>query len=143
MKSIQLRRKNIDRLEAIQLRGTRWVCGSQYNRTIFSWSKPSVQCRSELNWPHHHFPLDVIISPSLLLLYDMLHDRSCFNFSMYFTFSSSCTKSHSLSLYCKQSNINSYRYSFLLTMYFYGIAYVTQFCQFLIIVHLNSHYVTS
>ena len=96
--------------------------------------------QSELNWPPLFIRRDYL---SLIAIHDMLHDRSCFGFSMYFTFSSSCTRSHSLSLYCKQSNINSYRYSFLLTMYFYGIAYVTQFCQFLIVVHLNSHYVTS
>ena len=44
-------KKNIDKLEAIQLHGARWVCGSRYNRSTFSWSKPSIQCRNELNWP--------------------------------------------------------------------------------------------
>ena len=53
------------------------LCESQYNRIAFSWSKPSVQCRSELNWP----PLSIRHNYlSLITIYDMLHNRSCFNF---------------------------------------------------------------
>ena len=73
-------KKNIDELEGIQLCGAHCVCGSWYNVTTFAWSKPSVQCRSELNWPLLSIRQDYL---SLLTIHDMLYDRSCFNFSMY------------------------------------------------------------
>ena len=102
-------KKNIDKLEAIQLHGAHWVCGSRYNRSTFSWSKPSIQCCNELNWPPLSTRRNYL---SLTTMHDILHKCSCFDFFQYFSFSSLCTRSHSLSLYCKQSNINSYRYSF-------------------------------
>ena len=39
--------------------------------------------RSELNWPPLFIRCDYL---SLITIHDMLHDRSCFGFSMYFTF---------------------------------------------------------
>ena len=102
-------KKTVDQMEAlkaIQLCGAHWVCGSQYSRTraIFSWNRSTVQCCSELKWP----PLSIrrhCISLSLLYI-KYLHNCSCFDFLKYI--SSSCTRSHSLSLHCRQSNINFY-----------------------------------
>ena len=44
----------------------------------------------------------------------------------------------SFSLYCKQSNINSYRHSFFVNGTFYGIACIIQVCLHMIIVLLRS-----
>ena len=102
--------KNICQLEAIQLRGARWVCGSCFNHLTFKWSKSSSQCRSELNWPELSTRRKYL---SLLTVHDILHKRIALRFSDYFTFSSLCTRpAHSLSLYCRSSTINSFRYSF-------------------------------
>ena len=49
----------------------------------------------------------------LLFLFDLLHNKFAMSFNDYFQFNTSSTKSHSLSLVCKQSVVNSYRYSFL------------------------------
>ena len=68
----------------------------------------------------------------------MLHQRSCIEFNNYFTLSATCTRSHSLSIFCRQTSINSFRYSFLLIIvYFYGIVYPIQFCQFPVVILLD------
>ena len=48
----------------------------------------------------------------LLFLFDLLHNKFAMSFNDYFKFNTSSTKSHSLTLFCKQSVVNSYRYSF-------------------------------
>ena len=53
----------------------------------------------------------------------------------YFTFSATCTRI--ISIFCRQASINSFRYSFLLIVYFYGIVYPFQFCQFLVVILLD------
>ena len=103
--------KNICQLEAIQLRAACWVCGSRFNHLTVKWSKSSSQCRSELNWPELSTRRKYL---SLLTVHDILHKRIALRFSDYFTFSSLCTQSHSLSLYCRSSTINSFRYSFFI-----------------------------
>ena len=42
--------KNAMKLEAVQLRAVHWVAGSCFNRHTFKWSKPSLECRSDLHW---------------------------------------------------------------------------------------------
>ena len=99
-------------------------------QTSCTWSPSSSQC---LKWPsladRHKFRI-------IQTVHDMLHQRSCVEFN-YFTFSATCTRSHSLSIFCRQTSINSFRYSFLLTVYFYGIVYPIQFCQFLVVILLD------
>ena len=57
---------------------------------------------------------------SLTIIYDILHHHIALKFSDYFTFSSAAsTRSHSLSILCKQSSINSYRYSFFVNSVFW------------------------
>ena len=108
--------KNILALETIQNRGARWVCGSRYNCHSHTWSKSSSDCCSELHWPSLSTRRKYL---TIVTIYDMLHCHISLSFSNYFTFSNSHTRSHSLSLLCKQSTINSYRYSFFVNSIFF------------------------
>jgi len=97
------------RLENVQLRTASWVAGSHSNKRTFEWSKLSLECHSHLQWPelsiwHQYF--------SMLMIHDILHGHVALSFNKFFSFASSCTRTHSLTIYCKQSSINSYRYSF-------------------------------
>ena len=59
---------------------------------------------------------------SLTMIYDLLHNHVSLQFSDYFTFSSASTRSHSLSLLCKQSSLNSYLYSIFVNSIFRWIS---------------------
>ena len=43
--------KCIKQLESIQCRGTKWICGAQYNPSNFTWIPSSSQCCTILKWP--------------------------------------------------------------------------------------------
>ena len=101
--------KNISVLKNIHNRAACWVCGSRYNPCTNTWSKSSCVCCSELRWPSLSTCRKFL---SLITMYDMLHHHISLDFSNFFTLSSSQTRSHSLSILCKHSSINSYRYSF-------------------------------
>ena len=107
--------KNVTKLESVQLRAARWVAGSRFNRHTLKWSKSSLECRSHLNWPELSIRRQYL---SMLTVYDILHQRIALKFSDYFSFTSSCTRSHSLSIHCKSSSVNSYRYSFFVNSIF-------------------------
>ena len=105
--------KNVKKLEDVQLRAARWVCGSCYSQATHPWEKSSHQCCRELNWPALSVRREYL---SLLSVHDILHGRFSLNFTDLFSFSSSCTRSHSLSLCCKSSTIflwNRISYSIL------------------------------
>ena len=107
--------KNIKQLQAIEHRGARWICGARYDRLNFRWSPPSADCCVTLNW----LPLSVRRKFfTILTVHDILHSHICLDFNNYFTISSIPTRSHSLSLYCKQASVNSYRFSFFVNSVF-------------------------
>ena len=108
--------KNCITLERIQSRGARWICGSRFCHHTYRWSKSSEECCKELSWPSLSTRRKYL---SLTMIYDILHNHVSLQFSDYFTFSSASTRSHSLSLLCKQSSINSYRYSFFVNSIFW------------------------
>ena len=54
----------------------------------------------------------------ILSVHDILHQRSCIDFNTYFTVRTTCTRSHSLSLFCRQTSIDSFRYSFFVNSVF-------------------------
>ena len=107
--------KNTFALEKIQNHGARWICGSRFCPPTFKWSKSSEECCEELHWPSLSTRRKYL---TLTTIYDMLHHHISLPFSDYFTFSTAPTRSHSLSLLCKQSSINSYRYSFFVNSIF-------------------------
>ena len=102
--------KNISALEKIQNRGAHWVCGSRFCTRTFKWSKSTQDCNRELFWSSLVIRRNYL---SVTTMYDILHNHISLHFSDYFIFSDAPTRSHSLSIMCKQSSINSYRYSFL------------------------------
>ena len=95
--------KNISSLEKIQNRGARWVCGSRFCSRTYQWSKSSEECCGELSWPLLSTQRKYL---TLTTVYDMFHQHISIPFSDHFTFSTAPTRSHSLSLLCKQSSIN-------------------------------------
>ena len=54
----------------------------------------------------------------LLFLFDLFHNRFAMSFFDYFQFNISSTKSHPVTLVCKQSVVNAYRYSFFVNLIF-------------------------
>ena len=106
--------KDILVLESVQKRAARWVCNSWLNPSRYSWSPTSDICISSLGWPSIMTRLTV----SCLLFFDLLHNRFAMSFSDYFEFNTSSTKSHSMTLVCKQSVVNAYRYSFFVKFIF-------------------------
>ena len=107
--------KCIKQLESIQYRGARWICGARFNSSNFSWTPSSSQCCTILKWPSLADRCKFCI---IQTVHDILHKRSCIEFGRYFTVSSTCTRSHSLSLFCKQASVNSFRYSFFINSIF-------------------------
>ena len=108
--------KNVSTLEKIQNRGVRWVCGSRFNPQTSKWSKSSVDCCRECHWPSLSTRRKYLC---LTTLYDIFHQLISLSFDDYFTLSSTATRSHSFSLLCKQSSINSFRYSFFVNSIFF------------------------
>ena len=105
--------RDIDRLEAIQRRAApaRWVCGSRWNPHSHNWSKSSTSCLQDLRWPALHIRQSYF---TITQVHDILHDRVSIPFNSHFKFSSTNTRSHSLSLTTSSSTINAYRFSFFI-----------------------------
>jgi len=78
------------------------VCGVRYNISNFTWIPSSTQCCAVLKWPpladHRKFCI-------IQTVHDILHHRICIDLNSYCTVPSTCTRSHSLSLFCKQASI--------------------------------------
>jgi len=108
-------KNDVNRLEAIQYKAARWICGSRFNPSSFTWSPSSRLCLSELHWPSVYCQLTTI---SLLFLYDLIHNWTTISFDDYFTFNCTITRSHSKMLTTKSSSINAYRFSFFVNIVF-------------------------
>ena len=113
-----------------------FVSWRPYNHLTFKWSKSS-QYRSELNWPELSTSRKYL---SLLTVHDILHKRIALRFSDYFTFSSLCTQSHSLSLYCRSSTIKVTGNALNIEYYFWWCDYC-----FGLLIHHNApfHFMVS
>ena len=87
------------------------LVASRWNPSSYCWSKSSVDCLKELKWPsiHQHHTYF-----SICQVYDIFHNRNSISFSDHFHLS----KVHPLNIRPASSTINSYRYSFLLTVLF-------------------------
>ena len=107
--------KCIKQLESIQCRGAKWVCGAQYNSSNFTWMPSSSQYCARLKWLTM---ADRRMFRIILFVHDILYRRSCIDFNTYFTVRTTRTRSHSLSLFCRQASINSFRYSFFVNSIF-------------------------
>ena len=76
---------------------------------MFTWTKSSDVCLSNLGWPALKAHRDYL---SVSLLHDIIHDNIAVNFSDFCSFVTSCTRQHSLAIAPVQSIINSFRYFF-------------------------------
>ena len=96
-----------------QKRASRWICNSKFNSDTYSWDPPSGNCLAQLKGPSISTRFVIL---SLMFLHDLLYQKLSINFSDYFQFRNSSTRSHRLSLMCKHSRINVYRYSFFVNI---------------------------
>ena len=101
-------------LEMVQNRAARWICAS-WNPVIYAWSKSIHDCLRELSWPslaqrRVYFIVDYFHS--------ILHHRNSFLFHDYFTFKTTSTRSHQLTVQPIQSSINAFRFSFFVNSIF-------------------------
>ena len=87
--------KDLKLLESIQNRAARWICGSHFNPSTFTWSPSSGSYLSQLTWPSIYTRL---ITISLLFLYDLMHHRTSITFDDHFKFNCNNTRSHSRTL---------------------------------------------
>ena len=123
---ITYQQKDIQLLESIQRHAARWVCGSRWDPSVFSWSKSSDQCLNQLGWPLLKLRRDYL---SVNLLYDIINNIITVKLTDFCSFVSSCTRQHSLSIFPLQSTINTLRYSF-----FGNISFIWNKVPFIIII---------
>ena len=106
-------KKDITLIESVQKRASRWICGSSFNPCTYQWDPPSDACLAQLKWPYMTTRFTRL---SLMFLHDLLHQKLSVKFSDFFQFRNSSTRSHRLTLMCKHSHINAYRYSFFVNV---------------------------
>jgi len=104
----------LDDLEGVQRRAARWIC-SKWDKVSRCWSKTYEECRSQLRWPTVQQRHQLL---SCCQTFKIIHNLDCLNFDDYLCFNQSPTRSHSLTLRCTRSRINSFRYSFFVNIPF-------------------------
>ena len=97
--------KDIDMLERIQKRAARWIC-CKWNPESHTWSRSYDESLRHLSWM-------TLESRRMMLccaqVYKMVNKLDCLDFNKY---NRNPTRSHSFSLVCNHSRVNSFRYSF-------------------------------
>ena len=106
-------KKDIALIESVQKRASRWICNSRFNSSTYSWDPPSSDCLVQLKWPSMSTRFTIL---SLKFFHDLLHQKLSIKFSDFFQFRNSSSRSHCLTLMCKHSHINVYRYSFFVNI---------------------------
>ena len=79
------------------------------------WSKTYEECRTQLRWSTVQQRHQLL---SCCQTFKIIHKLDCLNFDDYLCFNQSSTRSHSLTLRCARSRINSFRYSFFVNIPF-------------------------
>ena len=91
------------------------VC-AKWDKVSRCWSKTYEECRSQLSWPTVQQRHQLL---SCCQTFKIIHvNLDCLNFNDYLCFNQSSTRSHSLTLRCTRSRINSLRYSFFVNIPF-------------------------
>ena len=101
-------------LEQVQRRAARWIC-ARWDPVANSWSKSYPEALMELEW--HSLKQRRYFS-SCCQVFKIINNLDCISFCTYFNFARTITRSHSLSLLCKRSRVNSFRYSFFINASF-------------------------
>ena len=93
----------------VQWRAARWI-GTTWDPQSMKWSKSYERIHDELHWPTFQLRRQFLICCQV---YKIIHKLDCIDFNDYLNFTrASCTRSHYLTLFCRQSRINAFRYSF-------------------------------
>ena len=107
-------KKDIFSLELVQKRAVHWVCKVSLIRHVILEALhlmfTSLDLVDHLLW--------------LVVLFPVYCSFLIYITTDYFNFNTSSTKSHSMTLICKQSVVNAYHYSFLLILYLLGTHYL-------------------
>ena len=126
-------------LKSVQRRATWWI-KSSFDSTTLRWTKSGSECLNELRWislePRHNYMC-------VVLLYAILNNFTPIKFSDYFQLNDFSTHSHPFMILPFPFSINAFRYSFLLTQYFYGIQSLlicSQLLWTILNVNLNNFY---
>ena len=102
-------KKDVDVLEKLQRRAARWIC-CRWNKQTYKWSKTYSEVINHLGWKTLEDRRNIQICCQT---YRIIHHLDCIPFDCYFSFvKHTATRSHALSLFCKPSRINAFRYSF-------------------------------
>ena len=102
---------DIKKLEAVQRRAARWVCGSRWNATRKCWSRTSDSYLDQLKWPtllnrQKYF--------TICQLHDIFNNYSTIPFKEHFSMSNRHSCSNTFLIDTSISTINPYRYSFFI-----------------------------
>ena len=108
-------KKDIDAVEKIQRRGSRWIC-CRWSKQNHCWSRTYEDACTHLDW------LPLTTRRSIMCccqVYKVINNLDCIHFDSYYRFNPSrSTRSHSLSLFCTSARINVFRYSFFVNSTF-------------------------
>jgi len=108
-------KKDVDVLEKLQRRAARWIC-CRWNKQTYKWSKTYSEAINHLGWKTLEDRRNIQICCQT---YRIIHHLDCIPFDCYFSFvKHTATRSHALSLFCKPSCINAFRYSFFINAAF-------------------------
>ena len=100
---------------------------SLFNDTTTRRFKPSIWSQINVIWLMWPSLLSRHKFFNFLSVYDILNQHHCLDFKEYFIFSTAPTKSHALTISCKQSSLNCYRYSFFVNSVFFWNCIVVSF----------------
>ena len=73
---------DIRKLEAVQRRAAKWVCGSRWNATRQCWSRTSDSCLDQLKWPTLHSRQKYF---AICQLHSIFNNYSAIPFKEYFS----------------------------------------------------------
>ena len=102
---------DIKKLEVVQRRAARWVCGSRWNITRKCWSRSSDSCLDQLKWPTLHSRQKYF---SICQLHSIFNNCSAIPFKEHFSMTNRHSCSNAFLIDTSISTINPYRYSFFI-----------------------------
>ena len=102
---------DIKKLEAVQRRAARWVCGSRWNASRQCWSRTSDSCLDQLKWPSLHSRQKYF---TICQLHSIFNNYSAISFKEYFSMTNRHSCSNAFLIDTPISTINPFRYSFFI-----------------------------
>ena len=100
---------DIKKLEAVQHRAARWVCGSRWNATQKCWTRSSDCCLDQLKWTTLHSRQKYF---TICQLHSIFNNYSAIPFKEHFSMTNRHSCSNAFLIDTSISTINPFRYSF-------------------------------